>query len=429
MNKRILIAVLVVLASVPAATAHMAPADSSPTTSAPASVSSVTEAADAEDDSSDEETNYTRLYVDADDSYLNLQPGESDSFTIRVKNGEDTAVDVNPHLWTSPVARLPMNESWVTIDGPDELAAGEEATYDVRVSVPSEAETGRYSGLIAFTDQTAETRAGQPERPVHADYVNVEVWRPPTVRIVSDTYVHTQVEAGSSVTRQIVIENTGDSAVPLSPELKLENRRCVGSHCPAELDPSWIDIDAPSQVEAGETATVTVTISPGADADRGDYRSTIDLGLKDPNRDPRNEYWQEVNLRFVVWQQPEEPYETSFTVSEGTENVTLTLNPRNYGERADGDAEKPGFDVTFVSPDGERIDAERVRVSKRGHVDLSGRGDGTEQGAYTAQGAQTEFVYALDEPASGEWSVEIMPENTISFSYELTRNESGDDDE
>lgn len=423
MKARTLIAVLVVLASAPVATAHLNPADSTDASVAPAVSSTATATGES---NSDDNTNFTRLYVDADDSYLDLKPGEEETFTVRVKNGEDHELDVNPHIFTSPMAEYPIDESWVDIDGPDSLDAGEEVEYEVTISVPENAETADYSGRIAFTDETVQ-RDGRPPYPVHADYVRVDVWRQPTVKIVSDRYVHTQVEAGDSVTRQIVIKNTGDEAVPLSPELNTRDsrRHCYGSHCPGELDPNWIDIDAPNQIGAGETATVTVTLSPEAKADRGRYRAEIDLGLKDPNRDGRRDYWQQVDVNFVVWQQPEKAFEKGFTVTEETENVTLTLNPRRNDDSED--AEEPNFDVQFVSPDGEVRDAKRVRVSERGYVDLSGRDGG--DGAYSTDGASSEYVYVLEEPAEGEWSVRIMPENTISFGYELTRNESGESEE
>ena len=398
--------------------AAVAPAGGAATTAAVAQTTT---------DSGESETNFTRLYVDARESYLDLKPGESGTFTVTVENGEDEAVDVNPHLFTSPAERNPLEESWVDISGPDSIDAGEEAEYEVSVSVPEDASIARYSGQIAFTNQTTTPRAGMPPRPIHAAYTSVNVWEEPTVKILSETYISTQVEAGDSVTKQIVIKNTGEESVPLSPERAKQRGSCYGSGCPEQVDQSWIDIDAPSQIAPGETATVTVTISPDEDATRGRYDTSIDLGLQDPNRPEQRSHWQEISLNFVVWEQPEEPFEADFTVDERTDNVTLTLTPRNYrAENADG----ASFDVTFVSPDGERIDAKRVQVSESGYVNLGAqqRPGAETDGAYATDHATTQFVYVLDAPATGEWSVEVMPENTIGFQYELTRNESDADE-
>jgi hypothetical protein len=432
MKRVILIAFLVALAAVPVATA-VAPTDGGAQAAVPQSnnVQSTATGSDSGSASGSDDTkqNYTRLYVDARNSYLDLKPGQSETFTVTVESGEDEAIDVNPHLFTSPADRNRIESSWVEIDGPDTIEAGAEAEYEVSVAVPEEAEIARYSGAIAFTNETVTTAPNRPERPVHAAHMSVEVWKEPTVKILSDTYIHTQVEAGDSITKQIVIENTGDSAVPLSPERSDQQHRCYGTHCPQQVDQSWIDIDAPSQIEAGETATVTITISPDAEAERGRYDTEIDLGLNDPNRRDDRGYWQRVDLSFVVWEQPEEPYEAEFDVSERADNVTLTLNPQN--RRTAENAEDASFDVTFVSPDGERIEAERVQVSQSGHVNLGAQRQqgATEDGAYATNAGHTEFVYELDEPTEGEWTAEIMPDNTIGFQYEITQNESDDETE
>jgi len=421
MKRVLLIALLVALASMPVAAA-VSPTDGG----ADAPVPAVNDGESTEENDTDESENFTRLYVDAQDSYLDLKPGTSETFTVTVENGEDEAVDVDPHMFSSPADRDPIEESWVEIDGPDSVEAGEEVDYEVSVDVPEGAELARYSGMVAFTDETVSASPNQPERPVHAAHMSVEVWKEPTVEILSETYINTQVEAGDSVTKEIVIENTGDQAVPLSPERAEEQGTCMGTHCPDQVDQSWIEIDAPNQIQPGETATVSISISPDEDADRGRYDTSVDLGLDDPNRRDGNDYWQEVGLNFVVWEQPEEPYEADFTVSERTDNATLTITPQNY--RAAENADEANFDVTFVGPDGERIDAERVELSESGQVSLGAQQPegATEEGAYATNGGQTEFVYELDSPAAGEWTAEIMPDNTIGFEYEITQNESGD---
>jgi hypothetical protein len=254
------------------------------------------------------------------------------------------------------------------------------------------------------------------------------VWREPTVTIRSDTYVHGQVEAGESFTRELVVENTGDSAVPLSPEVKTERRRCSG-HCPNQINPSWIDIDSPNQVAAGETATVSITVSPPEEAERGRYDAEINLGLKDPNRPEGDTHWQRIRANFVVWKQPSQAFETHFAVSEETENLTLTLSPNRYYGATD--AEEAGFDVEFVGPDGDVVEAERVRVTDSGSVDLSGERSprARTDGEYAVSGGHSEFVYRVAEPAAGEWTLRVTPENTIGFQYEITREEATENDD
>lgn len=369
--------------------------------------------------------NYTRLYVDAERPYLRLEPGESDEYTVTVENGDDHAVDLDPHVNVPPTGGPVIEASWVTIDGPDRLDAGEEGEFTVSVDVPDDAEIGRYSGQVAFTDETV-AYPGRPAQPVHAEHVRVEVWKEPTVTIHSQTYVHGQVEAGESMTREIVVENSGDEAVPLNPELTSERHVCRGN-CPEAFDRSWLDVDAPSQVGPGETATVSITISPPADTDRGRYNTEIDLGLKDPNRDERNTHWQRVRVNVEVWSQPDSPFETTFDVSERTDDVTLTLTPRSGAPRpgaVDDESEPAAFDVAFVGPNGTVVEPTRVQVTDQGFVDMSGDNRRTTgDGEYAVSGGNQELVYRLEEPSAGEWTLRVTPENTVGFGYEITRNE------
>lgn len=369
--------------------------------------------------------NYTRLYIEDRYRNLRLKPGESDTVEISVENGEDNAVELSPRLATPPArSQPPVSSEWVSIDADDTtLDADESRTFEVTVSVPDDAEIGEYSGRIAFTDETVRY-PGRPPQPVHSAGLHVEVWQEPTVEINSDTHIYTQLQAGETITREIEITNTGADAVPVNPQLSEEHRR-VGPPGRETLDRSWITIDAPSEIAPGESDTVEISVSPPADADRGDYNAQIDLGIKDPARADDRSYWQQVDLSFQLWTEPDEPFETSFDVSEATADATLTLTSSHH-PRASGTDTDADFEVTFVAPDGREIDVERTRLTDSGHVDLGGqRPETTTDGTYAARGGQQTFTYRVEEPAAGEWSVRIMPENTIGFQYELTRNETG----
>jgi len=377
--------------------------------------------ADSAAQQSDGATNYTRLYVDDQYKNLRLKPGESDTVTITVENGEDEAVTLSPHLFVPPRGERPLNDEWLSIGADDlEIGAGEEREFDVTVSVPESAEINRYGGEIALTNETI-SYPGRPAQPVNGVSLSVEVWQEPNVRVLSDTYVHSQVQAGDSFTREFVVENTGDQAVPVSPELVTEERYRPNSGRDT-LERSWVEFEAPNEIAPGETATISVTVTPPGDADRGDYRAELDLGLKDPARPDDSSYWQRVSVRFQVWTQPDEPFETSFEVSERAENVTLDLSASRYRS---ANSEPASFDVTFVAPNGTEVAAERVSVTNRGSVDLGGsRRRATTDGTYANSGESQTFAYRLPDPDAGEWSVRIMPENAMQFSYDITRNES-----
>jgi len=186
---------------------------------------------------------------------------------------------------------------------------------------------------------------------------------------------------------------------------------------------SWFDIESPSEVGAGETATVKVTVSVPESASVGDYNAEINLGLKDPARPERSDHWQRVDLNFQVWEQPDQPYETSFQVSDRAENVRLTLSA---GRHRESTSDQPvSFDVTFVDPGGEVVEHQRVQITNGGHVSLGeDERRGETQGPYTSDGENRQFVYQVTNPRSGEWTVKIMPHHTTDFRYEVVREES-----
>jgi hypothetical protein len=370
--------------------------------------------------------NYTRLYIEDRYRDLRLKPGESDTVSVTVENGESEAIDLSPRLATSPVrSQPPVSSGWVSIDADDTtLGADESRTFEVTVDVPENAEIGDYSGMVAFTDETVRY-PGRPPQPVHSARLSVEVWQEPTVEIDSDTYIYTQVQAGETFTREIEITNTGEDAVPVNPQVGEEHTRRAGPGGRETLDRSWVTIDAPSEIAPGESDTVEISISPPADADRGDYSTTVDLGIKDPARANDRSYWQQVDIGFQLWTEPDGPFETEVSVSEATTDATLTLTSSHHPRAGQTDADAD-FDVTFVAPDGRKIDVERTRLTDSGHVDLGGQrpGAATDE-TYAARGGQQTFTYRLDDPAAGEWSVRITPENTMGFEYEFTRNETG----
>ncbi|MFB6183731.1 MAG: hypothetical protein ABEI96_04180 [Haloarculaceae archaeon] len=375
------------------------------------------------DDGSSSTTNYTRLYVSDRYHSVELEPGESDSFTVTVENGEDDPVTLSPHIVVPRVGERPVETSWVTVQLDDAtLAAGAEREVTVEIDVPQSAELGRYHGSVAFTNETIRY-PGRPPQPVHAVSFSTEVRKDPTVFVRSGQHTYAQIRAGDTYTHEIVVENTGDEAVPLNPEFASDRHRHFPNENTAER--SWFAVDAPSEVPAGETATVTVTVSPPADASRGRYGTELTLGLKDPARPDDSEYWQRVNVRFQVWTQPDQPFEKSFDVTEGTENVTLRLSTGDrYGPESD--TKPPSFDVTWVAPNGTTVDADRASRTTSGYVDLSGERNGaTTQGAYATNGGQREFVYRVEDPPAGDWSVRIMPEHAVQFQYEIVRNEDG----
>jgi hypothetical protein len=382
------------------------------------------------DDENGTDTNYTRLYVEDEYRRLELKPGESESFEVTVENGEAGPIEITPGLFVPKVGDRPVEKGWITIEpGQATLEADAERTVTVTVNVPEDAELGDYRGAVQFTDETIQY-PGRPPRPVHAASFSVRVQRDPTVFVLPLNRGYTQIEAGESYTHSVRINNTGEGAVPLDPTLNLQEDRRPRPGGQPSVDRSWFTIDAPSQVPAGESATVDVTVEVPEDASRGDYDVELDLGLRDPARNERRDYWQQIHMGFQVWKQPDQPFTKTFDVADDTESVTVKLSA---GDRRNADDAPASFDVTLVGPDGETIEPERVRTTNRGYVDLSGdrrryryaaEGAGASGSAYADEGGERVLRYRLDAPSEGQWELQVMPHDTVRFRYEIIRNES-----
>ncbi|MFD1587651.1 hypothetical protein ACFR9U_11700 [Halorientalis brevis] len=412
MNRSTILSLLLAaVVVVPAAVAGIGPQSNSPQQVTPATQPQQSAAS----------TNYTQLYVDEQYRSLDLKPGESETVSVEVENGEDDEVTITPHLYTPKVGEPPIKAEWVSISDEElTLEEGETVTVNATIEIPDDAELGRYTGSLAFTDEKI-SYPGRPARPVHAANLHLEVYKQPTVTITSGSYGHTQAKAGGTTTHEIVVENSGDQAVPLNPQVNVQERtrRPSGSQ---PLEKSWFDITAPTEIAPGETETVEVTISPPSDADRGRYDAEIELGLQDPARPDRNDYWQRVNLNVEVWEEPTDAFEREFEVVDGVEDVTLTLS--TYDRAQTDDLPSPSFDVTLVSPNGTEIDAERVERSTSGHVSLADDANPTQpkEGEYSTRSAEQQFVYRVSDPAAGSWTAEITPENAMQFEYDITRS-------
>ncbi|MFT4889241.1 MAG: hypothetical protein ACI9YT_000150 [Halobacteriales archaeon] len=420
--KRILSVLLAVSLLAPAAAAYATPEQRTPTTAPDTAPNSLV--------GTNESDEYVRLYIDDDYRHVELKPGQSESFSITVENGDDHPVDVSPHVFVPKMgSQRPVKPDWVSIDPSDvTLDPGEERTFDVTVDVPEDAELARYRGTIAFTNETVSYE-NRPPRPVHAAGFALTVFKEPLVRITQGNYLSARVQAGDTVTRTITIENTGDQAVPLNPQLDIGSSRHY--HSPGndqELQRSWIRIDAPAQVPAGESVDVQVTIDVPEQAATGDYDTEFSLGLKDPHRRDDRGYWQRIGLSLQVWEQPDRPFETTVAVREDTETMSITVEAnRYYRHQQRSSMERPTFDVVFVAPNGTVVTPEKVTRTQSGGVNLAeDRQGGADDGPYMTGGERYEVTYRISKPQSGEWTVRIMPHNVMHFGYEITQESSSE---
>ena len=60
--------------------------------------------------------NLTKLVISPNFKHLRLKPGDSASFTVKIKNPTDKDVLINPKVVVDPYAENAIDESWVSFD-------------------------------------------------------------------------------------------------------------------------------------------------------------------------------------------------------------------------------------------------------------------------------------------------------------------------
>jgi hypothetical protein len=379
-------------------------------------------------------TEMDKISVDPSYYYLMLQPGSSGNFTVTVTNKEDAAITVHPTMVVTPYTYSFMEESWVTIT-PSEAAieAGEKAQFEVKVSIPEDAEIGSYAAMLAFMENVPEGDILYQGFPGTVQ-LNVDVWTPPQVQILT-TYIYDRVEAGKVYNYEIMLKNTGDSEIAIDPKL-VEN-----IYYPMFAETSSIAMDAaasvpyyggygqafgtdaititgPSSIKPGETAVVKVQVEVPANA-KGDFSGSIDLNIDDPGI---REYEGQVSLNFHVAVQPEKPYEIPFKVNDnGT--VTIELKSYMYDMYPSSSSADPSFEVKLIDPQGNEVEAVQKGIRYGGSVTvgsiyypvLKAAENTSEYQAHSQDYVQTYIVQA----SAGQWTLSVMPHNTENFEYSI----------
>jgi uncharacterized membrane protein len=149
-----------------------------------------------------------------------MKPGDSESFTVTVINNDNKTIELKPRILITPYTQYFMNESWISTN-PSEMSlkSGEKEEFEVKVSIPTDANVGSYAVLVAFTDKVPEGDvAGIYSNFPGTIQLNVQVWIPPAVQVLTP-YVSDLVEAGKNYTYEVKLKNTGNQDLAISPKL------------------------------------------------------------------------------------------------------------------------------------------------------------------------------------------------------------------
>ncbi|MFQ6073436.1 MAG: hypothetical protein ACE5KT_12165, partial [Methanosarcinales archaeon] len=167
-----------------------------------------------------EKPDFTKLQITPRYGNLQIKPGESKEIKVKVKNLENKTVKTQVIVEIPPYGEYLLEKEWIKVTPSSaEIPADGKQEYTIKVSIPKDAEIGYYSGVIAFTNETYPTPYPTP----FPEYVNsfrlsVKVWKPPVIQFYPK-YISDRVEPGQTYTYDIQLENTGDKAIDIKPEI------------------------------------------------------------------------------------------------------------------------------------------------------------------------------------------------------------------
>ncbi len=360
---------------------------------------------------------------------LQLKPGEEEEFTVKVKNREDRAVELEPRLWAMPFGEYVLEEEWVNISPARAVVEkGGEQEFTIKVSVPADADVGSYGAQIIFTNETTPSMPYPYPRMPSALTLSVSVWKPPTV-VVSNNFIHDRVEAGKTYEYVVSVENRGNTTIPMNPKFGDERYdvRCAGMYCPGELEEDWITITAPDSIPPHSRAKVRIAVKLPEYA-RGQYEGRINLNIEDPSRPEWRRYDQLVTLSLQVWQKPSSPYEKVFTVKDGTEMLSVEVSVSEFAYEKYGTCGRPvaepSFKVWFIDPGSREVRVEPTKTVIAETVNLGSWGQPPWEaecspGMYSVERITFRNTFLIENPEAGTWHLYIMPENAQKFEYTI----------
>jgi hypothetical protein len=376
-----------------------------------------------------EDVNYTRLLISSRYERFEMEPGDKTEFTVTVKHDENKSVFTHVHIEIPPYCDYCLEKDWITVEPMSaEIAAGGKQDYNVTVKIPDDAKIGYYNAQIVFTNDTFQTPYPEPY-PMYVDVMDlsVKVWTPPKIYFWPQ-YISDRVKAGQSYEYEIQLENIGDKAIAINPEIGGEKGLRVIMPMPMPYGPEqdnslndWLTIDAPVNVPANSTATVKVTMDVPEDA-FGWYETEINLNIDDPSF---NEWDQTVNMNIEVWKQPTTPYSDNFTVEQGA-TFSVMVTARGYKHYSYNRAEEePSFNVELSSPSGEKVTPKSSKTVKKREVSLGMKYEpyypwGTaSEDPYHVRYTEYSKTYKVTNATGGQWTLEILPIDVQDFEYTI----------
>jgi len=344
-----------------------------------------------------------------------LMAGNSETFSVTFENKGNETLDVIPKVVFMPYSAKNLTESWITISPTNAtVEPGEVQEFSVTVDVPKDAEGGYYQAGIAFTDDLV---------PNSTDYLNMmrlDISVQARAKIeLQTTYISDSVEAGQEYVYNVKIKNIIDEEVTIDPKLTKNQYEIFYNANTLPLADN-ITISAPSTIQAGEVANMTITV-PVPENATGYYSGSIDLNIDGSANDGSN---PQLSLYFNTVKFPTTSYIKTFKTTNNDPiaiEISTDSYDQNYGVRISPEKKEPSFDISL------KYKSKPVKLSLAKTVDNTYITTGQpfpiwaveDNVYYQSNGKHHTETYTTSGKA-GQWELSILPKNTDNFGYTIT---------
>lgn len=344
-----------------------------------------------------------------------LMAGNSDAFNVTFENKGNETLEIIPKVVTMPYSEKNLTESWVTISPANAtVEPGAAQEFSVKIDIPKDAEGGYYQAGIAFTDDLI------PDSTDYANMMRLYVSVQALAKVeLQTTYISDSVEAGQEYVYNVKIKNIIDKEVTIDPKL---TKNQFGIYYNTNMLPleDNITISAPTTIQAGEIANMTITV-PVPENATGYYSGSIDLNIDGNANDGSN---PQLGLYFNTVKFPTAPYVKTFKTTNNDPiaiEISTDSYEQNYGVRISPEKKEPSFDITL------KYKSKPVKLSLSKTVDNTYITTGQlfptwaveDNVYYQSYGKHHAETYTASGKA-GQWELSIMPKNTESFGYTIT---------
>ncbi|WP_269851852.1 COG1361 family protein [Methanosarcina horonobensis] len=231
-------------------------------------------------------------------------------------------------------------------------------------------------------------------------------------------YISDSVEAGIEYEYTVKIKNVAAKNITIDP--KVTENYYDSSFDEFDIDDK-IEIIAPSTLEPGQIANMTIRVSVPEDA-TGTYDGYIDMNVNGNDNDGNE---PQLELYLTVLQQPSVPYVKTFS-TKTADPITIEVSTYVYSSdswlRIPPQDEIPSFELNLKF-DSSPVDMSPVKTTQRGNVGIGWNYFPTwsEEDGVIYQNYDRYYIERYTVPgAIGDWELEILPRNAETFEYSIT---------